>query len=474
MRFALSLAALVAALAPLPAADKPNVLYVMSDDHSWAHLGCYGNADIKTPNVDAFAKEAMRFDRYYVGTPQCVPSRATILTGRSAIAVQNTRFSAPLAADYKTYLELLKEKGGYFVGVAGRSFHLDGGAVPPETKKVFDEFGLQTFAKRLDYVKVAGQRAAMLDQYREFLDAVPKGKPFALQLCFSDPHRPLDANAVPQPHDPTKLKLPAFYPDTKLVREDFARYYDEISRFDADIGTVLVELKKRGLDANTLVVVTADNGAAQFRGKGTLNEFGIHCPFVVRWPGVVKPGSTAADLISGEDVAPTMLSAAGVDVPKEMSGKSFLPLLKGEKYTPREYVFAQRGAHGSGLPTNSAAFDLGRCVVGKRHKLIYNALWQIPYHPVDFAGDAMWKELQQLNADGKLPAEVSKLYFRPTRPMFELYDLESDPNEVSNLAGTKGAADTEKGLKAALQEWMILQRDFVPLPVPPPAKKGKN
>lgn len=473
MRLALSLAALAVPFAPLPAADKPNVLYVMSDDHSWAHLGCYGNADIKTPNIDAFAKDGLRFDRYYVGTPQCVPSRATILTGRSAIAIQNTRFSAPLAAEYKTYLEHLKEKAGYFVGVAGRSFHLDGGAVPPETKKVFDEFGLQTFAKRLDSVKVAGQRPAMLDQYREFLDAVPKGKPFALQLCFSDPHRPLDRDAIAQPHDPAKIKLPAFYPDTKLVREDFARYYDEISRFDADIGTVLAELKKRGLDGNTLVVVTADNGASQFRGKGTLNEFGIHCPFIVRWPGHVKPGTTA-ELVSGEDVAPTVLAAAGLDAPKEMSGRSFLPLLKGEKYTPREHVFAQRGAHGSGLPTNSAAFDLGRCVVGKRHKLIYNALWQIPYHPVDFAGDAMWKELQQLNADGKLPAEVAKLYFSPTRPMFELYDLESDPNELKNLAGTKEAADTEKGLKAVLQEWMILQRDFVPLPVPPPAKKGKN
>src|SRR6188768_4427218 len=101
----LALAALVA-LAPIAgAADKPNVLLVLSDDQSWAHLGCYGNPDIKTPNIDAFAKESVRFDRYYVGTPQCVPSRATIMTGRSAVAVQNTRFSAPLAAEYKIFPE---------------------------------------------------------------------------------------------------------------------------------------------------------------------------------------------------------------------------------------------------------------------------------------------------------------------------------------------------------------------------------
>jgi arylsulfatase A-like enzyme len=466
----LALPAVLLLLAPPAAAGPPNVLLVLSDDHSAAHVGCYGNPDIKTPNLDAFAKEGVRFDRYYVGTPQCVPSRATLMTGRSAIAVQNTRFSAPLAAEYKTWLELLREKAGYFTGVAGRTYHLDGSAQPPETRKVFEEFGLAIFPKRLDSVKTAGTRDAMLAQYREFLDAVPKGKPFALQLGFGDPHRPLDKNAVPQPHDPAKLKLPPFYPDTRLVREDFARYYDEISRFDADVGTVLAELKKRGLDGDTLVVVSADNGASQFRGKGTLNEFGIHCPLIARWPGKAKPG-TAAELVSGEDVGPTFLAAAGVEAPKEMTGRSFLPLLTGGKHAPREYVFAQRGAHGSGLPTNSALFDLGRCAVGKRHKLIYNALWQIPYTPVDFAGDAMWKELVQMNADGKLAPELSKLYFAPTRPMFELYDLEADPAELKNLAGTADAAEVERALKAALQEWMILQRDFVPLPVPPPAKK---
>src|SRR5262245_16310645 len=476
MRFTLAAIALLLLGTIAGAAEKPNILLVLSDDQSWAHLGCYGNTDIKTPNIDAFAKDAVRFDRYYVGTPQCVPSRATIMTGRSAIAVQNTRFSAPLAAEYKVFPEILKEKAGYFAGVAGRTYHLDGSALPPESQKVFDEKGLKTFPKRLDFVKTAGQREQMIAQFKEFLDAVPKGKPFVLQLCFSDPHRPLDKNAIPQPHDPTKLKLPVFYPDTKLVREDFARYYDEISRFDSDVGTVLAELKERGLDGNTLVVVSADNGASQFRGKGTLYEFGIHCPLLVRTPGGRAKG--VADsfkyLISGEDFAPTFLEAGGVDVPKEMTGRSFLPLLKGEKYTPREYIFAQRGAHGSGLPNNSAAFDLGRCVVSQKYKLIYNALWQIPYHPVDFANDEMWKELIAMNKDGKLTPELSKMYFSPTRPMFELYDLEADPSELKNLAGTKDAADVEKQLKGVLQEWMILQRDFVPLPVPPPAKKKKD
>jgi arylsulfatase A-like enzyme len=148
--------------------------------------------------------------------------------------------------------------------------------------------------------------------------------------------------------------------------------------------------------------------------------------------------------------------------------------LRGESFAGRKYAFAERGAHGQGLPTNSAAFDLGRCVISQRYKLIYNALWQIPYTPVDFAGDAFWKDLRQLNKDGKLSPQLSKLYFAPTRPMFELYDLQADPAEMTNLAGKKEVAAVETSLKASLQEWMILQRDFVPLPVPPPPVKPRN
>lgn len=473
MRTLLALSTAFLLAIPALAADKPNILLVLSDDQSAPHQGCYNNPDIKTPNLDAFAKEGMQFERYYVGTPQCVPSRATIMTGRSAIAVQNTRFSAPLAAEYKVFPEILKEQAGYYSGVAGRTYHLDGSKTPPETETVFQKYGLRTFPKRLDYVKTGSARGQPLAQFREFLDkAKASGKPWVLQLCFSDPHRPYTPEELPHKHDPAKLTLPPFYPDTPAVRKDFAAYYDEIGRFDMDVGNVLAELKKRGLADNTLVAISGDNGAAQFRGKGTLNEFGIHCPLLVRWPGKVKPGTNTSELISGEDFAPTFLEAAGLTPPKEMSGRSFVKLLEGKPFEGRKYVFAQRGAHGSGLPNNSAVFDLGRCVVGKRHKLIYNTITSIPYWPVDFAGDPFWKELVQMNKDGKLPPDLAKLYFSPKRPMFEIYDLEADPHEMNNLAGSASAAEVEKELKAALQEWMILQRDFIPLPVPPESEAG--
>lgn len=467
----LELAATVAGILLSPAPSsltaappvRPNILLVLSDDHSAPHLGCYGNKDIKTPNLDRFAGEGIRFDRAYVGCPQCVPSRATFMTGRSPVGIQMTRFSAPLPAEVVTFPELLRAEG-YFTGICGRTFHLDGSpSSSPFSQKVFERNGLRTFKQRVDFLRASNQKMA-LGEMREFLESKPANKPFFLWVNFNDPHRPLDAHAIAEPHDPARLTLPAHYPDTRLVREDFARYYDEISRMDGVFAQVIAELAARGLVTNTLVVFIGDNGSSQLRGKGTLYEFGIHVPWLMRWPGQIKPGSSSAELVSGEDLAPTLLEAAGVPVPKSMTGRSFLKLLRGESFDPRHYVFAERGAHGSALPKNSAAFDLARCVLTKTHKLIYTATWQIPYTPVDCSGDPFWKELQTMNAEGKLSPELSRIYFSPTRPMFELYDLRSDPAEMNNLIGQLRMAQVEQELRNALEEWMILERDYVPLP----------
>lgn len=472
MRMFRLLIALLASCSLLPAAPRPNILHIMSDDHSYPHVGCYGNADIKTPNLDKFAAQGIRFDRAYVACPQCVPSRASIMTGRSPVDIDMSRFSAPLPRNVLTYHEHLR-KAGWFTGVAGRTFHLEGAKNSPESKAVFEEFKMETFNDRLDFVKTGSDNDTAFTQFNEFLDSVPKDKPFDLQLCSNDPHRAL-TNSGPEKHDPAKIKLPPHYLDTPAIRADFARYYDEIAHFDVFFGQVMAELEKRGLAENTLVIFMGDNGCSQFRGKGTLYEFGIHVPMLARWPGRIKPGIASSELISGEDLAPTYLQAAGLDVPKEMTGRSFVKLLRGEPYEGREFIFAERGAHGSGAPLTSAAFDLGRVVVGKKHKLIYNVLWQIPYWPVDFAGDEHWKEMQELNAKGNLTPEVSKMYFSPTRPMFEMFDVAGDNGEFNNLFGKPEFAAEQQKLMAAMHRWMILQRDFVPLPIEGTKGGGKG
>lgn len=450
---------------------RPNILLILSDDHSHPHLGCYGNPDIKTPNLDRFAAQGMRFDRAYVTAPQCVPSRASIMTGRSPVRIQMTGFFNALPAEMVTYPELLRARG-YFTGVAGRTHHLEGTSQVKDV--LLSRKALRPFTDRLDYAKTTGKRSEIIAQFTEFLELAPKKNPFFLQLSFSDPRRPFDPDAFQPPHDPTRLKLPAHFPDTAALRADFARYYDHIARLDRDFGTVMATLDQRGVSDNTLVVFMGDNGASQLRGKGTLYEFGIHVPLLVRWPEVVASGRASPELISGEDLAPTFLATAGMAAPPDMTGRSFAGLLRGERHDGRRFVFSERGAHGAGLPQNTTAFDQSRCVVGKTHKLIYNAIWQIPYTPVDFDAEPFWRDLRRRSRWGMLPPQLSHIYFAPTRPMFELYDLTKDAREFDNLAGTPAAAAVEEELMSALREWMILERDFLPLPATPVKSKGSE
>lgn len=454
--------------AAAPAQQRPNIVLVLSDDHSAAYLGAYGDPAIRTPNLDRFAAQGIRFDRAYVASPQCVPSRAALMTGRSPVALDMTRFSAPLPREVPTAPELLRAGAGYYTGVIGRSYHLDGSSrQPPETEEVFQRHNLITFPDRVDWLPETAGREQMPGQLTEFLGRVPDGRPFFIQIGFSDPHRPLDRAEGAQRHDPGAIRLPPFMPDLPSLREDLADFYDEVGRLDRDFGELLRVLESRGLADNTIVAFMGDNGAAVLRGKGTLYELGIRVPLLIRWPGVIRPGQVSDRLISGEDLAPTWLQLAGLPVPPEMTGIGFEALLRGRPYPGRTHAFSERGAHGSGLPTSSAAFDLGRAVVSDRYKLIYNALWQIPYAPVDFGGQPFWKEMQEQAAAGRMDAPFQRMYFRPTRPMFELYDLRADPHELNDLAGQPAHAATERELKALLQEWMILNRDYLPLPVPP-------
>lgn len=445
--------------------ESPNILFLLSDDHSAPYLGCYGNKDLNTPNLDKLAAEGMLFNHAYTTAPQCVPSRSSLLTGRNVLDVQMLRFSAPLDKSIITFPELLRE-AGYFTGVCGRSYHLDGsGRKPKETIDAFREFGMETFKDRMDYVN-KGIGDNVLVQIKEFLDQVPKGKSFFMWANYSDPHRIFDATDY-EP-DPETITLSERFPDTKLVREDLAAHIGEINRLDVRIGQVLDELKKRDLYENTLIIFMGDNGAALLRGKGTLYDCGLHVPLIARYPKLIKPGTKSNILISGSDLGPTMLDVAGIKPDKLMTGKSFKHAMQGDQTENHEYLFAVRGAHGSGLPGNSSAFDLSRTVFNKNFKLIYNPLFHLPYRPVDFAGSAMWKDLVQLYNEGKLEEKFSyTTMFTKERPMFEFYDLQNDPNEFENLSGAEDYKVTEHKFKAQLHRWMIIYRDVVPLPIPP-------
>lgn len=443
----------------------PNILLILSDDHSAPFLGAYGYP-IKTPNLDRFGSQGMLFHRCFTAAPQCVPSRTAILTGRSPVSARMGRFSSPLPPDIVTLPELLRQKG-YFTGICRRTFHLDGPGNPgPVSKGIFDRHHIRTFQNRVDFLDRNSPPTQTTAKIKEFLDKCPKGKPFFLWVNFNDPHHVWDSNAISEPHDPAKLKVPAQLPELPGVREDLRRYCDEISRMDGEFQSVLDILDERGLAQNTIVVFMGDNGMAFPHGKGSLYDPGLNVPLLVRWPGKIKPGASSRDLISGEDITPTLLDAAGIAPAKGMSGRSFLPALRGQSYQSRPHVFAARLYHGNSPfsdATKANQFDLSRAVRTNRYKLIYNCTPKMEYWPVDSGNDPGWQQILRAHSAGKLSPEHERAYFGP-RPVFELYDLEKDPAELHNLAGRAELASIERDLKVALQEKMILDYDYLPLP----------
>ena len=463
----------VGLLAVTAQANQPNILLILSDDHSVPHLGAYGDVNCKqlniTPNLDTFAAESMRFTRAYTAAPQCAPSRMSIFAGRSPVGLSSTRFSQPVRPGTPLVTDLLRA-AGYWVGLDGRHQHLDGQKNdPPQVVETLEELGMRgpLFESRFDhFVRGANTKGANLakvpDMFGAVLDEVPAGKPFFLYFGFNQPHRKWgdDHDGI----DPDKLILPPDWPDLPEVRLDYSRYLAEVRDLDTGFGMIMNVLKERGLDENTLVFFMGDNGEALLRGKGTLFFRGLNVPLMVRWPGKVQAGSISDNLISGIDLAPTMLSAAGVAVAEGMTGRDFKPLLLGQPFEGQEHIFGERGWH-FGPITRTDGFDLSRSIVTKRYNFIYNAIPERSYTPVDMAKkNVAWEAIKVAYEEGRLGEMHDRIYFQNPRPIFELYDLEKDPFELNNLAGQKSYSAMEQEFREKLDRWMVREGDYMPLP----------
>jgi len=427
MKTGLAAGAAPAVSKPVPA--LPNFLFLFSDDHSVPDLGCYGNTAVHTPNLDRLAREGMRFENTFVSSPQCSPNRSSIFTGCTPHTTSTSRLHTPMPPWEPSFLEPLKARG-YFVG-AYRKVHQG-----------------SEFQKRWDFYGDAKE------PFNSFFDALPAGKPFFLQMGWHDPHRPYAPGAFDPPHNPEEVRVPPYLPDTAEVRRDLAHYYDKLARMDANCGKVLEILASRGLAENTMVVFTGDNGLPFPRAKGTCYDPGLRVPMIVRWPGQVKAGSVADNLISHVDLPATWLDAAGIGEPEKMQGQSFLALLKGRPHTKREAVFAERNWHDN--------FDPIRAVRTERYKLIFNAAPQLPYRPAwDLENSPSWASIKKEARRGRLNRRQLQL-LNPTRPILELYDLKEDPDEFDNLAGSPDHADVLEDMLFRLSEWMHETFDYLP------------
>lgn len=447
---------------------QPNILLVLSDDHSAPHLGCYGSPNAITPHLDAFAAQGMRFDHAYTMAPQCAPSRGSIFAGRSPVALQITRFTQPAPRETIFFSDQLRQHG-YWAGIDGRHHHLDGKRVDePHVEAALQDAGLKYLPSRFDHVRIlstVGEEnfARLPHRFGEALDKVPAGKPFFLYFGLNQPHRTWREKSAEVAFDPAKLQLPPDYPDLPEVRADYSMFLHSLYHLDRCFGVLMKVLADRGLAQNTIVVFMGDNGESLLRGKGTLYERGTHVPLIVRWPGVVRPGSNSEVLVSGEDVAGTLLEAVGVPVPDEMTSVSFLPALKEQRFKAREYVFAERGWHWGPI-TRTDGLDLSRSIRSKRYRLIYNVLPDRVYTPVDMVDAPAWPALVKAHDEKRLSALHERLLFADPRPVFELYDLEADPYELINLAGKPATAEIETTFRNELARWMVRESDFLPLP----------
>jgi arylsulfatase A-like enzyme len=460
----LLLAGLPGTLAARAAAARPNIVLILSDDHSVPHLGCYGSPNPKTPALDAFAAQSMRFYRAHTTAPQCAPSRGSIFTGRSPVANDSTRFTQPARPDHPFLTDVLRQNG-YWAGLDGRTHHLAGRREGADHEnEALRAAGLNYLEDRFDHIRLGGPQNG--EGFAAALDKVPSGKPFFLYFGFSQPHRgfppppPEHANMF----EPAKLQLPPDFPDLPELRADYARYLYKVYRLDRGFAGVMEVLERRKPAPNTIVVFMGDNGESLLRGKGTLYQRGTNVPLIIRWPGVIAPGSRSDILVSGEDIGPTLLDAVGLKVPASMTGTSFLPALKGQPFKGREYVYTERGWHWGPI-TRTDGLDLSRAIIAQRFKLIYNLLPDRPYHPVDMGRDEVWRELVTASQTNRLSPLHQRLIFpQPQRPIFELFDLENDPYEMTNLAGQNEFEATETKLRIALAKWMVREGDYLPIP----------
>jgi arylsulfatase A-like enzyme len=434
---------------------RPNFVILIADDMGWDDCGAYGNRGVRTPNIDRLAREGMRFERAILTCSSCSPSRASMLTGRYPHNTDAEQLHWPLPRAQVTFVEKLKA-AGYWTAAAGK-WHIG-----DEVKDRFDVvaeagtagFQLPSGAKGRGAKMVAQEDESGCAHWLPALRSRPKNRPFFLWLAALDPHRDYKPNAIARPHKPEQVVVPPYLPDTPDARRDLALYYDEIARLDENIGKVLDELAAQQVASNTVVLFLSDNGRPFPRCKTSVYESGIRTPLIVRWTTKIRPGSVCGSLVSSIDLAPTLLDLAGVERPPTLQGRSFAKLFDDPAANIREYAFAERNWHD---------YDAhGRAVRTGRFKYIRNFDPELPNTPpADTVRSPTFQAMRRLRDTGKLPERQMSCFLKP-RPEEELYDLESDPDELRNLARDANYAATLKELRAALQQWQAETADPLP------------
>lgn len=403
--------------------DRPNILWISCEDAS-PDLGCYGDAYAQTPNLDRLAAEGCRYTRAFVTFPVCAPSRSSIITGvhPGTLGTMHMRtgmkhYEAVPPPEVKCFTEHLRAAGYYCSNHTKTDYQF----APPFT--AWD-------APKGDWRNA--DRA--------------EGQPFFCVINLTVTHESKCWDITGVKHDPDKAVVPPFYPDTPVVRRNIAKYYDNITTMDAQAGEILRKLHEDGLADTTAVFFWGDHGRGLPRYKRWPYDTGLRVPLLIRWPGRIKPGTVCEELVCFTDLAPTVLSMAGVRIPPYVQGRALAGDARGPE--PR-YVFGGRNR------MDEKSDDFIRTCRDRRYRYIRNFTPEVPYaQPIPYMEKMpIWQEWRRLNGEGKL-AGPQKLFFQPAKPPEELYDSENDPYEINNLSALPEHEATLKRMRAALEKWM--------------------
>jgi len=413
-------------------AQKPNIVIYLADDQSYADVSVNGAVELKTPAAETLARAGMTFTNAFVASPACAPSRAALLTG-----LMPSRNGAEANHTYPRpgTLVLTKklQESGYKVLGFGKVAH----------DRMNKECGFDFYSE---------PRINLFDHVTEYFKSNQPNQPVCLMVGDRRPHVPWTTKSI---YDPSALKLPSYFIDTKETREHWAAYYSDITGMDAEMGKVF-NLAKEKFGENFIFVYSADNGRQWPFGKWNLYESGTRVPLIIVWPGYIKPNSRTNALVSWVDIFPTLLDLSGSKLPRELDGRSFRKVLAGKTDRHREYIFTTHSGDG-----NMNVYPI-RSVRDNRYKYIRNLLPDC-YHSNHSdvlrkpGAGAYWDSWDEASKTDAIAATILQKYY--VRPIEEFYDIQTDPEEQHNLIKNESHQARIKQMRQLLDSWMREQGD---------------
>jgi N-sulfoglucosamine sulfohydrolase len=407
------------------AADRPNVLWITSEDNS-PLLGCYGDKNARTPHLDKLASQGVLYTNAFANAPVCAPSRSTLIMGiyATTAGTQNMRSSFRVPEQVRLYPRYLKDAGYFITNQIKTDYNLSGSDAGWDNGKDW-----------------TGRK---------------EGQPFFSIINLGISHESsMHSEKRKAPQTEFNITPPPYHPDVPEIRTDWAYYYEIMSRMDKEVGDILQRLEKDGLAEDTIVFYYSDHGGVITRSKRFLYDTGLRVPLIIRFPKKYQhlapgePGTKTDRIVSFVDIPPTLLSLCGIELPKQMQGEVFLGK---DAKPPREYAFAFRNRM-------DERYDFMRSVRDKRFRYIRNYL---PHRPLGQHLNYLWKmpatrAWEAAYRDGKCNA-AQRAFWEEKAPE-ELYDLENDPWEVNNLAEKPEFKEVLERLRKTYREHVMKTRD---------------